>query len=217
MLTNMGIDRATRCCRRESLGPSGWCGSNRSMPGSSKRHERVREKVLEGASRLFNRHGFNAVSIDDVMAEAGLTRGSFYSYFSSKTDLYAEAVARIVDHKPSNGHGETYSPGQIIRAYLSDRHFETIESGCPIVGLPSDISRTSQPVRQAFESVLRLMIETFERGLPADSPRARDSAIAIASMCVGGMILARSIEDRTLSDEICEATMNVALSLGEWG
>jgi TetR/AcrR family transcriptional regulator, transcriptional repressor for nem operon len=186
------------------------------MPASSKKHERVREKVLEGASRLFNRRGFNAVSIDDVMAEAGLTRGSFYSYFSSKTDLYAEAVARMVDNKRSNGHAQQFSPDQIIRAYLSAQHFENVESGCPMVGLPSDISLTSRPVRQAFESVLRLMLGTFEQGLPQHSRRPRDSAIAVASMCVGGMILARSIDDRALSDEIREATMNVALSLGEW-
>ena len=186
------------------------------MPASRKRHERVREKLLEGASRLFNRHGFNAVSIDDVMAEAGLTRGSFYSYFSSKTDLYAEAVARSVDNKRSNGHARKFSPDQIIRAYLSVQHVEDTESGCPMVALPSDISHTSRSVRQAFESVLRLMIDTFERTLPRHSRPTRDSAIAIASMCVGGMILARSIDDRTLSDEIREATMNVALSLGEW-
>lgn len=186
------------------------------MPVSRKRHERVRQKVIEGASRLFNRHGFNAVSIDDVMAEAGLTRGSFYSYFASKTDLYAEAVARTVDSKRSNGHAPQFSPDQIIRAYLSDHRFENIEGGCPMIALPSDISHTSRPVRQAFESVLRLMIDTFARSLLQQARPTRDSAIAIASMCVGGMILARSIEDRALSEEIREATMNVALSLGEW-
>jgi hypothetical protein len=48
-----------------------------SMPPSRKHHNRIRDLVLQSAGRLFNRHGFNAVSIDDVMAEAGLTRGSF--------------------------------------------------------------------------------------------------------------------------------------------
>lgn len=31
-------------------------------------------------------------------------------------------------------------------------HFEDIEDGCPMIGLPSDISRTDHSVRQAFES-----------------------------------------------------------------
>src|SRR5215469_6985430 len=63
-----------------------------SMPPSRKHHNRIRDLVLQSAGRLFNRHSFNAVSIDDVMAEAGLTRGSFYCYFASKSDLYAQSV-----------------------------------------------------------------------------------------------------------------------------
>jgi len=54
---------------------------------------------------LFNRHGFNAVSIDDVMAEAGLTRGNFYCHFTSKSDLYAQSVARIVHEDPEGANG----------------------------------------------------------------------------------------------------------------
>jgi AcrR family transcriptional regulator len=42
------------------------------------------------------------VSIDDVMAEAGLTRGSFYCYFLSKSDLYAQSVARVVHEDREN-------------------------------------------------------------------------------------------------------------------
>ena len=37
----------------------------------------TKPKIVRSARRLFNRHGFDAVSIDDVMADAGLTRGSF--------------------------------------------------------------------------------------------------------------------------------------------
>lgn len=74
---------------------SGLTRPKSSMPPSRKHHNRIRELVLHSAGRLFNRHGFNAVSIDDVMAEAGLTRGSFYCYFASKSDLYAQSVARL--------------------------------------------------------------------------------------------------------------------------
>ena len=57
----------------------------------------TKEKIVRSARRLFNRRGFDAVSIDDVMADAGLTRGSFYSYFESKGDLYAEAITHILN------------------------------------------------------------------------------------------------------------------------
>jgi Bacterial regulatory proteins, tetR family len=57
-------------------------------------------KIVLSARRLFNRYGFDAVSIDDVMADAGLTRGSFYSYFENKGALYAEAVTHKLWHNP---------------------------------------------------------------------------------------------------------------------
>lgn len=189
------------------------------MADRRSKHETIREKILDSAGRLFNRHGFNAVSIDDVMADAGLTRGSFYSYFKSKTDLYAQSVARVVCAKreASNGHGPTqFGPDQIVRDYLSVRHFEDVEASCPMIGLPSDISRTDRSVRQAFESALRLMIETFEQGANGKAKPDRKQALAIAALCVGGMVLARSIEDRGLADEMRDAALAIALSLGNW-
>ena len=49
-------------------------------------------KIVDSARRLFNRRGFESVSVDSIMAQAGLTRGGFYSYFDSKSDLYAEVL-----------------------------------------------------------------------------------------------------------------------------
>ena len=63
------------------------------MPYPSGHREQVRSRIVESARRLFNRNGFEAVSVDSIMAHAGLTRGAFYSYFKSKSDLYAEALA----------------------------------------------------------------------------------------------------------------------------
>jgi TetR/AcrR family transcriptional regulator, transcriptional repressor for nem operon len=189
------------------------------MPGSRKRREKTLEKILHSATRLFNRHGFNAVSIDDVMAEAGLTRGSFYSYFSSKSDLYAQSVARVVCEKrdAANGHDKgRFSADQIVRDYLSEQHFDDIDGGCPMIGLPSDISRTDPSVRQAFESALRLMVEIFQQDLAGRAKADARRSLAIAALCVGGMVLARSIEDRDLADELRRAALSTALSIGEW-
>ena len=189
------------------------------MPASHSKHDKIRERILDNATRLFNRHGFNAVSIDDVMGHAGLTRGSFYTYFSSKTDLYAQSVTRVVCAKrdASNGHeAAQFTPDQIVRNYLSDLHFEDREGSCPMIGLPSDISRTDRSVREAFESALRLMIECFEQTPEERAKPDRKRALAIAALCVGGMVLARSVEDRGLADEMREAAMTIALSLGNW-
>jgi hypothetical protein len=60
------------------------------------------------------------------------------------------------------------------------------------------------------------MIDVFEQALQRDGPAARSRARAIAALCVGGTVLARSIEDRALADELRQAAAGVALSLGRW-
>jgi TetR/AcrR family transcriptional regulator, transcriptional repressor for nem operon len=63
---------------------------------------------------------------------------------------------------------------------------------------------------------LRMMIDTFEQGVTVSSQPARQLALALTSLCLGGMVVARAIEDRALADELREATMTVALKLGDW-
>ena len=183
----------------------------------------TKEKIIRSARRLFNRYGFDTVSIDDVMADAGLTRGSFYSYFETKGDLYAEAVTHILDEKQLlSSDGVSIDPrainnaAQFIRDYLSLEHFEDIDGTCPLIALPTEFLREEPRVRQAFETVLKVMIDVFEQALQRDGQAARSRARAIAALCVGGMVLARSIENRGLADELREAAMGAALSLGQW-
>lgn len=190
-----------------------------SMPPSRKHHNRIRELVLQSAGRLFNRQGFNAVSIDDVMAEAELTRGSFYCYFASKSDLYAQSVARVVHEDKDNQKDSTSERSRadkIVCDYLSAGEHEDTGDTFPMIGLPNDISRTDRAVRQAFESAFKLMIRSFEQAAGGSGQARRNNALAIAALCVGGMVLSRSIDDRELANELRGAALTTALDLGKW-
>jgi TetR/AcrR family transcriptional regulator, transcriptional repressor for nem operon len=189
------------------------------MPDPARSREQVRQKIVQSAALLFNRHGFSAVSIDDIMAGAGLTRGGFYSYFQSKSELYAEAISRFVNEKQEGIAALEKAPDRavkIVRDYLSRAHLEDLDTSCPLLGLPNDLSRSDQSVRVAQESALRMLIDTFELGLQPSTQPARQRALALASLCVGGMVLARAIEDRSLANELREAAMAIALELGQW-
>jgi TetR/AcrR family transcriptional repressor of nem operon len=188
------------------------------MPPSRKHHNRIRDLVLQSAGRLFNRHGFNAVSIDDVMAEAGLTRGSFYCYFASKSDLYAQSVARVVheDRENSKGSGsERALADKIVHDYLSEAEQDSTADTFPMIGLPNDISRTDRAVRQAFEAALKLMIQSFEQAANGNAETRRANALAIAALCVGGMVLSRSIDDRKLGCGVPPKRPRSTLASGE--
>ncbi len=62
------------------------------MPYPPAHRATVRAKIVQSARRLFNRHGFDNVTVTQIMAGAGLTHGGFYSYFKSKSDLYTEVL-----------------------------------------------------------------------------------------------------------------------------
>jgi DNA-binding transcriptional regulator YbjK len=51
-----------------------------------------KKAIIDSARKLFNRSGFDNVSLHQIMAGAGLTHGGFYSYFKSKSDLYTEVL-----------------------------------------------------------------------------------------------------------------------------
>ncbi len=184
----------------------------------------VKKKIVESARRLFNRHGFESVSLAQIMAGAGLTHGGFYSYFESKSDLYAEALGCFfTDPEWKNcwdgvhvDLASTQAGAQVVRAYLSRQHFEDIENSCPMVALPTDVARSGEKAKRAFETVFKAMVSILERSTVRNNRRRRVTAQAIAALSIGGMIVARTIDDRKLADELRSACMAVALDLGGW-
>jgi len=184
----------------------------------------VKAKIIDSARRLFNRHGFDNVSIHQIMAGAGLTHGGFYSYFRSKSDLYTEVLGCFfTDPNWKNcweGVEVDLSSGnvgpQVVRAYLSDQHFDDVENSCPMVAVPSYVMRSSKGVRRAFETVFKAMVSVLERSMPKNGQPRHETAQAAVALCVGGMILARALADSALADELRTACMAVALQLGGW-
>lgn len=53
-----------------------------------------RTKLLDATLRVVRTKGYSATRVEDVCAEAGLTKGSFFHHFKSKEDLALAAVAR---------------------------------------------------------------------------------------------------------------------------
>ena len=70
------------------------------MPYSTEHKQRTRDKILSSAIRLFSNKGYDSVTIDQLMTDAGLTRGAFYTHFDSKNELYAEAILAAAMQSP---------------------------------------------------------------------------------------------------------------------
>jgi TetR/AcrR family transcriptional regulator, transcriptional repressor for nem operon len=200
------------------------------MPYAAGHTAVVKTKIVASARRLFNRHGFESVSISQIMAGAGLTHGAFYSYFKSKSDLYAAVLGCFFTDPEWKSCWEGVEVDlasanvgpQVVRAYLSRQHFDDVENSCPMVALPTDVSRSGATAKRAFQTVFQAMVSVLERSSPAKNRRAanarsrRATAQATAALCVGGMVVARAMVNRTLADELRAACLQVALSLGGW-
>jgi TetR/AcrR family transcriptional repressor of nem operon len=194
------------------------------MPYPTGHRDQTRARIVRSAQRLFNMHGFEAVSIDRIMGEAELTRGGFYRYFGSKSDLYAEAMDCFFTN-PAWGNrweGVEVDPRQgalgpqIVRAYLSRQHFQDREDSCPMVALPGDVARSGAKAKQAYETALEAMIAHLQIDAgPAGRPD-RTTALAIAALCIGGMVIARASDDLAVADEVRDAALSTALALGGW-
>lgn len=189
------------------------------MPYTKEHKQKTRDRIVDSARRLFNRHGFADVSIDDIMAEAGLTRGGFYNHFGTKDELYAAVVAQILDGTPaSRWSGDQTEACDVIpafvAAYLSQAHFDNRENCCSLMALPSDVARSGEPVKRAYRQVLEYMVENLERGL--SGPDRRPQALALAALCIGGMAVARAVDDAKLANEIREAAKGTAFSVAGW-
>lgn len=197
------------------------------MPYPSGHRLLTRKKIIDSARRLFNRYGFENVALTDIMAGAGLTHGGFYSYFDSKSDLYAEVLGCFFTDPEWKNCWEgvhvdlssTDVGAQIVRAYLSSAHFDDVENSCPMVALPTDVARSGAKARRAFETVFKAMVSVLERSLNAKGEKDRNRrnlAQSIAALSIGGMIVARTIDDRALADQLRGACTAVALDIGGW-
>ncbi len=195
------------------------------MPYPAGHRANVKKNIINSARKLFNRHGFENVSLNQIMAGAGLTHGGFYSYFESKSDLYSEVLqCFFTDPEWKNcwegvrvDLSSTDVGSQIVRAYLSRQHFEDVENSCPMVALPTDVARSGVSAKRAFETVFKAMVSVLERSLTQNGRRRRTTAQGIAALSIGGMVVARTMIDRALADQLRAACISVALDLGDWG
>lgn len=189
------------------------------MPYSSEHKAQTRERIVSAARRLFNRHGFEQVSIDRVMLEAGLTRGGFYHHFGSKDELYAAAVASFTNCNPFRADladSPLPAPGELARmlldVYLSDKVFDNVDFHCPLYALPGDVARAGLSPQKAYTQLIRNLTQVYASAL-AGVPDGERRAQAIVSLCVGGMVLARTTDDPVLRRSLRAAAREQALAL----
>jgi TetR/AcrR family transcriptional regulator, transcriptional repressor for nem operon len=155
------------------------------------------ERIVKEASRLFRERGFENVSVSEVMKAAGLTHGAFYAHFGSKEELQAAAVAYGIKVSLGRMQRNKKNRGSYADRYLSRWHRDNPGDGCTMAALAQEVARSTPELKAAFEQGLREII-------PAIGGERKEAIFSVAAM-IGGVVLARAVQDPRLSEEILKS------------
>ncbi|OYU46686.1 MAG: TetR family transcriptional regulator [Burkholderiales bacterium PBB4] len=171
-------------------------------------------RIVDAAARAIRRSGYDGTGVADIMKEAGLTHGAFYAHFASREAMLAEAADRAGAESNAIAANviATVPPAQALQAlmqvYLSKEHLASIETGCPISALGSEMPRQSPEVRRAATLRIKEMIDLVARQYPDwGQPAAHERALVTVATMVGTLMLARAVDDAALSDTLCSASL----------
>lgn len=186
--------------------------TNRTAPS---RKEATHGRIVGAAARAIRRSGYNGTGVADIMKDVGLTHGGFYAHFASREAMLAEAADQAgAESVATLRRIAAAAPLQeglraLIHAYLSRKHVEDAETGCPVAALGSEMPRQPPMVRRAATRRIKEMIDLVVRHSPDQGqPAGYERALMTVATMVGALVLARAVDDPKLSDGVREAALN---------
>jgi TetR/AcrR family transcriptional repressor of nem operon len=180
------------------------------MPrGPSKKKQETHDRIVRTAAAAIRKHGFQGISVADLMEEAGLTHGGFYAHFDSREAMLAEALDEAANDslgrlsKVADGEKPENALETTVDYYLSDRHVATPERGCTLAALGTETTRQSPEIRRVATRRIREMADLIERQMSGWGNTARhEDALGVMSTIVGALLIARIVDDPQLSKDI---------------
>jgi TetR/AcrR family transcriptional repressor of nem operon len=177
--------------------------------------QQTHEQILEAARRLFRQDGYKPTRIEQIMDSIGLTVGGFYNHFGSKDELFREVVETTASAAVSAGEKGKSDPAERTRRfakrYLSTEHRDNPAGGCLLPSLSAEIARADESVRSAYTRFVTRSIDKLAESMaPGDSRSASKRAWAVLALSVGGLLLARAVNDEEISRVILAACREAA-------
>ena len=176
-----------------------------SMRQSAEEKTKTHERIVEIASARIREEGIEGPGVAEIMQAAGLTHGGFYKHFGSRDDLIAEAADDAFAYANRTldkyAHDERDPLAAWVDWYLSTEHRDDPGTGCAVAALIGDVNRGNDHVRGGYDALVERYIGILEGMLGGGSDGRRQAIIAVNTL-VGSLVLARAIDDDTLSNEI---------------
>jgi TetR/AcrR family transcriptional regulator, fatty acid metabolism regulator protein len=164
----------------------------RQTPKMAARKEARRGRLLECATQLFGKHGYHATTVPMIVAAAGSSTGSFYSYFRNKEDVFAacldvlgDRVAEVVE----KARAKHEDPMTQIRVAVEELFLFLAGHPREARLLIVESSGLGPRLEQIRRKILNRHAEGTRQALDQGRRRAAGFAVAIASHCLVGAVL----------------------------
>jgi AcrR family transcriptional regulator len=131
--------------------------------------EATRQLLLQAAFEEIYAHGFQAASLDSILAKTGVTKGALYHHFKNKLALGYAVVDEVIRPMMRESWVDSMATGddpiQAIAETFHNAHHERGEMasqlGCPLNNLAQEMSGLDEGFRQRIQRAL----ETWHQGL----------------------------------------------------
>jgi TetR/AcrR family transcriptional regulator, transcriptional repressor for nem operon len=159
----------------------------------------TRDKLLKAAFEEIYRRGFQAASLDTILAKAGVTKGALYHHFPDKASLGYAVVDEVVKGLLLERWGVLAPPSgdpvtglqQILRARAGSLTTREVELGCPLNNLAQEMSPLDQRFRRevnaTFDIWTAAVAKELERGQAEGTVRRGVDARKIAAFVVASI------------------------------
>lgn len=176
-----------------------------------------RTRIVEAATDLICRNGFQHTSVDDVIREAGLCgKAHFYHYFKSKEELGYAVVQHRFEQFAEEGLSILRDPmvdplerlERFIDAEVASQAEQDCRGGCPFGNLVTEMADAHEGFRQRLATVFERWAGQLQSVLWEARPQLRDDAdIArmarfIIATLEGGLLMSRVTRDVTHMEAI---------------
>ena len=119
----------------------------------------VRERILATGQRIMGGKGFSAVGLNEVLASAGVPKGSFYHYFASKEafgeamlEAYFQEYLADMDRLLRQAGGTAAQRlEQYFQAWEHNQSFEDCQGKCLAVKLGAEVADLSESMRASMK------------------------------------------------------------------
>ncbi len=159
------------------------------------------EQILEAATQVFAEKGFYKARMDDIAAQAGLSKGALYLYFKSKDAIITALLDRLFRHEMRDlsalQRAEGSARERLLRfaeAIIADLHawLRLIPVAYEFLGLIFRNKTVQGAFRQYLRAYMDLCVPIIEEGIANGefAPRnPQDVALALAALLEGSILL----------------------------